>query len=74
MLGRQAPWADKVLRLASLLNPSSAPGLNKKHKVPENAGSGTLRNGQAWVEALVELLMEPSGRRERQKLLVLAAG
>lgn len=32
---------------------------------------GIQRNSQAQVEALVRLLLEPVGRRQRQKLIAL---
>jgi hypothetical protein len=35
---------------------------------------GIQRNGQEQVDALVRLLLEPVGRRQRQKVLELLAG
>jgi hypothetical protein len=32
---------------------------------------GSQRNGQEQVEALVRLLLEPVGRRQRQKVIAL---
>lgn len=42
----------------------------KAHTVPEMHHEGIQRNGQAQVEALVRLLLEPVGRKQRQKLVL----
>jgi hypothetical protein len=43
-------------------------GFNEAKMVRE---PGRQKNGQAQLEALVQTLLEPLGRRERQKLLGL---